>query len=219
MPWPSRADESPRHSVRWWTSFRYASTSTPWSGRRIWPTQSFETLASSTPCVARSWACRSIIGRQLRRVFPPAEHHLPGIGQGRLGLVATGGSGALATIIGVVRAVEEAGGTISVYSLCSGGALFGFPLAAGLSSAEAAELVMGLEPSEYIDVSWCDMARAVPTLGRGWGGILRGDKLERYYRRRRDDAANYHLVVNTAFLGYEGAADTIVELVRRRALA
>ena len=119
--------------------------------------------------------------------FPPAEHHLPGIGQGRLGLVATGGSGALATIIGVVRAVEEAGGTISVYSLCSGGALFGFPLAAGLSSAEAAELVMGLEPSEYIDVSWCDMARAVPTLGRGWGGILRGDKLERYYRRHLGD--------------------------------
>jgi CMP/dCMP kinase len=42
--------------------------------------------------------------------------------------------------------------------------------------------------------------------------------LERYYRRRRDDAANYHLVVNTTLLGYEGAADTIVELVRRRGL-
>ena len=43
--------------------------------------------------------------------------------------------------------------------------------------------------------------------------------LERYYRRRRDDAANYHLVVNTAWLGYEGAADVIVELARRRGLA
>jgi cytidylate kinase len=43
--------------------------------------------------------------------------------------------------------------------------------------------------------------------------------LERYYRRRRDDAANYHLVVNTAWLGYEGAADTVVELARRRGLA
>ena len=42
--------------------------------------------------------------------------------------------------------------------------------------------------------------------------------LERYYRRRRDDAANYHLVVNTAWLGYEGAADAIVELARRRGL-
>ncbi len=43
--------------------------------------------------------------------------------------------------------------------------------------------------------------------------------LERYYRRRRDDAANYHLVVNTAWLGYEGAADTIVALARTRGLA
>ena len=119
--------------------------------------------------------------------FPPAERHLPGPGSGRLGLVATGGSGALATIIGVVRALEEAGGSISVYSLCSGGALFGFPLAAGLSSQETAELIMGLEPGEYIDVSWRAMARAVPSLGRGWAGILRGDKLERYYRRHLGD--------------------------------
>jgi len=115
--------------------------------------------------------------------FPPAMLELPGPGPGRLGLVATGGSGALATIIGVVRALEEAGGSISVYSLCSGGALFGFPLAAGLSSQEAAELVMGLETADYIDVSWRDMARALSSLGRGWAGILRGDKLEQYYRR------------------------------------
>jgi NTE family protein len=119
--------------------------------------------------------------------FPATEPHLPGPGSGRLGLVATGGSGALATIIGVVRALEESGGEISVYSLCSGGALFGFPLAAGLSSQEAAELVMGLEPGEYIDVSWRSMARAVPSLGRGWAGILRGDKLERYFRRHLGD--------------------------------
>ncbi len=43
--------------------------------------------------------------------------------------------------------------------------------------------------------------------------------LERYYRRRRDDAANYHLVVNTAWLGYDGAADAIVELARSRGLS
>lgn len=115
--------------------------------------------------------------------FPPAERRLPGLGAGRLGLVATGGSGALAAILGVVRAVEEAGGSISVYSLCSGGALFGFPLAVGLSSTEAAELVMGLEPEEYVDVSWSGIARAFVSLGRGWAGIIRGDKLENYYAR------------------------------------
>jgi len=43
--------------------------------------------------------------------------------------------------------------------------------------------------------------------------------LERYYRRRRDAASNYHLAVNTAWLGYDGAADLIVELARRRGMA
>ncbi|HZC69811.1 MAG TPA: patatin-like phospholipase family protein [Jatrophihabitans sp.] len=119
--------------------------------------------------------------------FPAAEARLPGLGSARVGLVASGGSGALASIVGVVRAVEEAGATISVYSLCSGGALFGFPLAAGLSSQETAELVMGLEPEEYVDVSWRGMARAVGSLGRGWAGIIRGDKLERYFRRHLGD--------------------------------
>jgi cytidylate kinase len=43
--------------------------------------------------------------------------------------------------------------------------------------------------------------------------------LERHYGRRRDDASNYHVVVNTAWLGYEGAAEVIVELAKRRGLA
>ena len=40
--------------------------------------------------------------------------------------------------------------------------------------------------------------------------------VQRHYRRRRDDAANYHLVVNTALLGYDGAADVVVTAARRR---
>jgi cytidylate kinase len=43
--------------------------------------------------------------------------------------------------------------------------------------------------------------------------------LERYYRRRRDDATNYHVVVNTALLGYEGAADVVVDVAKGRSLA
>jgi len=42
--------------------------------------------------------------------------------------------------------------------------------------------------------------------------------LERYYARRRDDASNYHVVVNTAWLGYEGAAEIIVGTARRMGL-
>jgi len=43
--------------------------------------------------------------------------------------------------------------------------------------------------------------------------------VERYYAGRRDDASNYHLVVNTSLLGYEGAADLIVDAARRGGLA
>ena len=42
--------------------------------------------------------------------------------------------------------------------------------------------------------------------------------LEHYYGRRRDDAANYHLVVNTAWLGYEGAAEIVVDAARHRGM-
>jgi len=34
--------------------------------------------------------------------------------------------------------------------------------------------------------------------------------VHRFYGRRRDDPANYHLVVNTALLGFDGAAATVV---------
>ncbi|HTT68182.1 MAG TPA: cytidylate kinase-like family protein [Gemmatimonadales bacterium] len=42
--------------------------------------------------------------------------------------------------------------------------------------------------------------------------------LEHWYGRRRDEAANYHLVVNTAWLGYEGAAEIIADAARRRGM-
>lgn len=103
--------------------------------------------------------------------------------RGRVGVVSTGGSGALACLVGVARALEESGTEVSVWSLCSGAALFGFPLAAGLGADEVAELVASMDPRDYVDLSWRDLARAVATGGRGWAGLLRGDRLEAFYRR------------------------------------
>ncbi|MGZ4507453.1 MAG: patatin-like phospholipase family protein [Blastococcus sp.] len=100
---------------------------------------------------------------------------------GRVGVVSTGGSGALASLVGVARALEESGTTVSVWSLCSGGAMFGFPLATGLPADEVAELVASMVPRDYIDMSWRDLAGAVATGGRGWAGLLRGDRLERFF--------------------------------------
>lgn len=105
----------------------------------------------------------------------------------RVALVATGGSGALASVVGVARALEESGTTPSVVSVCSGSALFGFPLAAGLSADEVARFSCALRPRDYVDVDWPALARLAPTLGRGFGGLLRGDRLEETYRRLLGD--------------------------------
>ncbi len=40
--------------------------------------------------------------------------------------------------------------------------------------------------------------------------------VDRWYRRRRQDPANYHLVVNTGWLGYPGAATLIADAARHR---
>ena len=106
---------------------------------------------------------------------------------GRVGVVSTGGSGALASLVGVARALEESGTTVAVWSLCSGGAMFGFPVAAGLPAAEVAEMVAAMQPADYIDLSWGDLATAVATAGRGWAGLLRGDRIEAFYRRHLGD--------------------------------
>jgi len=114
--------------------------------------------------------------------FPGPDDAVPPL-RGRVAVVSTGGSGALACLVGVARALEESGTEVCVWSLCSGGALFGFPLAAGMSPEEVAELVASMDPSDYIDVSWRDLGKAVATGGRGWAGLLRGDRLEAFYRR------------------------------------
>ena len=130
-------------------------------------------------------------------VFPPtAEPVLSGSG-GRVAVVATGGSGALASLVGVARALEETGISVSVYSVCSGGALFGFPLGAGMSAEEVAELTASMEPREYIDPGWRELARLLPTLGRGWAGLLRGERIEAFYRRHLGDLTLGQLAVPT----------------------
>ena len=75
----------------------------------------------------------------------------------------------------MAKALEDSGTEVSVYSVCSGSALFGFPLGTGMSPDEAAEFTASMRPADYIDVGWREIAALVPTLARGWCGILRGD--------------------------------------------
>ncbi len=119
-----------------------------------------------------------------RHPFPPFRAlRIPDLEGRRLALVATGGSGALASVIGAARALEEGGIRPSVISLCSGSALFGFPIAAGIPADEVAAFTLGLTPERYVDVDWRLLASTLPTMGKGFGGIVRGERIETLYRR------------------------------------
>lgn len=118
---------------------------------------------------------------------PPAEPLWPRHGRrralapARLGIVATGGSGALASMVGAVQACRELGVEPQVMSFASGAALFGFPLAAGKSPDEVAQFVLSLDPTAWVDVNWHGLAGVLPAQGRGFAGLVRGDKLEATY--------------------------------------
>ena len=119
-----------------------------------------------------------------QRPFPPMQRYVANVTRGqRIALAATGGSGAMASVVGAARAFEEAGLRPAVISLCSGSAIFGFPLAAGLSAEEVAAFTIGLLPQDYIEMDWRQLLRVAPTLGRGFGGVMRGDAIEEAYRR------------------------------------
>jgi NTE family protein len=100
----------------------------------------------------------------------------------RVALMATGGSGAMASVLGAARALEEASVRPAVISLCSGSAMFGFPIAAGRSAEETARFVLALQPSDYIDIGWRRLAAVVPKAGRGFAGLLDGESVEAAYR-------------------------------------
>jgi NTE family protein len=120
--------------------------------------------------------------------FPPVEPlRLTGLEDRRVALVATGGSGALASIVGAARALEEAGIRPAVISLCSGSSLFGFPIAAGIPAEEVAAFTIGLKPEEYVDVDWRMLASLVPKRAQGFAGVMKGERIEEAYRKLLGD--------------------------------
>ena len=119
--------------------------------------------------------------------FAPSQTRTMTETQPRVALCATGGSGALASVVGVARAFEERGTRPALISLCSGSTLFGFPIAAGLSADAVAAFALALRPRDYVDVDWRRLALLGPTLARGFAGIIRGDRLEATYRELLGD--------------------------------
>ncbi len=116
---------------------------------------------------------------------------------GRLGIVASGGSGALASLVGVLKACEELGIQPATMSFASGAALFGYPVAAGKSADEVARFVLALDPTAWIDPNWRGLAGFLPAQGRGFAGIIKGAKLEATYAEFLGDVTLGDLVIPT----------------------
>jgi NTE family protein len=119
------------------------------------------------------------------RIFPPLRRRsIPALQGKRVGLVASGGSGALASLCGVRRAFEEAGIEVAAISACSGAMLFCSLWACGLSSEEMAKFWLSLTSRDYLDPDWRRLVRAGLHRFSGFGGLLRGTAVERTFRRR-----------------------------------
>ena len=137
---------------------------------------------------------RTLIGsaHQRRRTGPPSQHifpplvrrDVPALAGKRIGLVASGGAGAMASLVGVKRAFEEAGLEVATLSACSGAVLFAGLWACGFSADEMARFWLDLEDREYLDPDWGAVARAATRGLRGWGGLLRGDAIQKTFERR-----------------------------------
>ena len=120
--------------------------------------------------------------------FPSAQPlRIADLKRRRLALVATGGSGALASVVGAARALEEAGVRPAVISLCSGSALFGFPIAAGIPADDVAAFTLDLRPDDYVDVNWRMLASLLPRAARGFAGVVRGERIEAKYQQLLGD--------------------------------
>ena len=118
-------------------------------------------------------------------IFPPfAPLHVPGLAGKRVGLVATGGGGAMVCAIGVARALEEAGLEIGGISTCSGSAMALAPLSAGLDAEQTAAFLLSFRQRDYIDPDWSQLLKLPFALGRGFTGLLNTEAIGRLYEER-----------------------------------
>jgi predicted acylesterase/phospholipase RssA len=141
--------------------------------------------------------------RTLWRAFGSPRHHtppapgpvfgphrplvVPALADRRIAVVASGGSGATAAVVGIRRAFEEAGREPVMISACSGSVLFASLWACGLSAEDIARFWLAMPTSDYVDPDWRAVARGALHRFRSTTGLLRGEAIERTFRRRIGD--------------------------------
>jgi NTE family protein len=114
----------------------------------------------------------------------PQRLDTPQLAQQRIGVVASGGSGATAAVVGVRRAFEEAGLEPAVITAASGSVLFASLWACGLSAEEIGQFWLSLFTRDYVDPSWRALVRRALHRFRGTESLLRGAAIERAFRHR-----------------------------------
>jgi predicted acylesterase/phospholipase RssA len=120
-----------------------------------------------------------------RAVFDPfAARPAAGLRGRRIGLVASGGSGAAVALVGVKRAFEEASVEVEAISACSASVLWSAMWAAGLTAQEMADFSLSWQPEDYLDIQWTGLPRFALSALRGFTGLPTGEALEQLFDRR-----------------------------------
>lgn len=114
----------------------------------------------------------------------PQKLDVPKLSRQRIGVVASGGSGATAAVVGVRRAFEEAGMEPAVITSASGSVLFASLWACGLSAEEIGQFWLSLFTRDYVDPAWPALARRALHRFRGTQSLLRGAAIERAFHHR-----------------------------------
>jgi NTE family protein len=118
-------------------------------------------------------------------VFPPFRSRpIRSLRTKQVGLVLSGGSGSCIAACGVARALEEAGIEPRAISVCSGSALWGSMMAAGLTSQEMVDLSLNWQPEDYLDIQWLRLPRFALAALRGFPGVGKGEAIERLFDRQ-----------------------------------
>jgi predicted acylesterase/phospholipase RssA len=151
--------------------------------------------------------------RSAAGVLPPFESRpVAGLRGKRVGVVGGAGGGACVALVGVARALEEAGVEPEAIAACSGSAIWGAMWAGGMTADEMAEFSLAWRPADYLGVQWAGLPRFAVSAARGFAGLRSDEALERLFQRRLWHMRASETAVPLHTLGYDMSSATTVPL-------
>lgn len=137
-------------------------------------------------------------------IFPPFRSRpLRRLAGADVPIVASGGAGACVSMVGAVRAFEEAGIEPSMLSACSGGAIWSAMWAAGMDAQRMAEFSLSWRSRDYLDVRFSKLPGYALGALRGFTGLMRGEAIEQTFDERFAGANAGDLAVPLSTIVYE----------------